>query len=318
MIGARMSKPQDMAACPTVGSSLAEAVMLLAGAGIEEPRREARLLMASALSVDTASILGHPGRLLARFEHARFAALLARRAAREPTARVLGRREFWSLDFALAPETLVPRPDSETVVEAALANISDRGAALRVLDFGTGTGCLLLALLGELPASTGIGIDIAPKAALVARRNAAALGLAGRSQFVAGSWGTAIAGRFDVIVANPPYIASEAIAALAPEVARYDPRIALDGGTDGLHSYRALAPDIVRLLGDNGLAVVELGAGQAESAGAIMRRAGLAIAAICNDLGGTERCLVLRRPSGSSGGWAAEAKKTVGNRAFHV
>jgi release factor glutamine methyltransferase len=313
-----MSKPRDMAVCPTVGSSLADAVMLLAGAGIEEPRREARLLLASALSVDTASILGHPDRLLERSEHARFAALLGRRAAHEPTARVLGRREFWSLDFALTPETLVPRPDSETVVEAALANISNRRAALRILDFGTGTGCLLLALLSELPASTGVGIDFAPKAALAARRNAAALGLAGRSQFVAGSWGTAIAGRFDVIVANPPYIASGAIAGLAPEVARYDPTIALDGGTDGLDSYRALAPDVVRLLGDNGLAVVELGAGQAESAGAILRWAGLAIAAICNDLEGIERCLVLRRRSGPPGDLATEAKKTVGNRAFHV
>jgi release factor glutamine methyltransferase len=295
VIGARMSKPRDVAACPTVGSSLAEAAMLLAGAGIEEPRREARLLLASALSVDTAMILGHPDRVVGRSERARFVALLARRAAREPTARVLGRREFWSLDFALAPETLVPRPDSETVVEAALANISSRSAALRLLDFGTGTGCLLLALLSELPASIGIGIDLAPKAALVARSNAAALGLAGRSQFIAGSWGTAIAGRFDVIVANPPYIASDAIAALAPEVAQYDPSIALDGGTDGLGSYRALAPDIVRLLGDNGVAVVELGAGQAKSVGAIMRQAGLAIAAICSDLGGIERCLVLRR-----------------------
>jgi len=317
-MGARMSKPRDMAACPTVGSSLAEAEMLLAGAGIEEPRREARLLLASALSVDTASILGHPDRLLEQSEHARFAALLARRAAREPTARVLGRREFWSLDFALTPETLVPRPDSETVVEAALAKINNRRAALRILDFGTGTGCLLLALLSELPAATGIGIDFAPKAALAARRNASALGLAGRSQFVAGSWGAAIAGRFDVIVANPPYIASGAIAGLAPEVARYDPRIALDGGTDGLDSYRALAPDIVRLLGDDGLAVVELGAGQAESAGAIMRRAGLAIAAICNDLQGTERCLVLRKAVWPPADWAAKAKKTIGNRAFHV
>jgi len=146
-----------------------------------------------------------------------------------------------------------------------------------------------------LPASIGVGIDFAPKAALVARNNAAALGLAGRSQFIAGMWGTAIAGRFDIIVANPPYIASEAIAALPPEVAQHDPRIALDGGADGLESYRALAPDFVRLLADNGIAVVELGAGQAKFVGAIMRQAGLEIAAVCSDIGGIERCLVLRR-----------------------
>jgi release factor glutamine methyltransferase len=295
MIGARISKPRDVAADATVAWSLAEATGLLASAGIEEPRREARLLLAAALAVDAAIILAHPDRVLERCERTRFAGLLARRAAREPTARVLGRREFWSLDFALVPETLVPRPDSETLVEAALANISDRGAALRLLDLGTGTGCLLLALLSELPASTGIGIDLVPNAAVMADRNAAALGLAGRSRFIAGSWGTAITGRFDVIVANPPYIASEAIAALAPEVAQYDPRLALDGGTDGLDSYRALAPDVVRLLSESGVAVVELGAGQAKPVAAIMRQAGLVIEKSYRDLAGIERCLVLRR-----------------------
>jgi release factor glutamine methyltransferase len=240
-------------------------------------------------------ILGHPDRLLERSEYVRFAALLARRAAHEPMARLLGRREFWSLDFALAPETLVPRPDSETVVEAALAKISDRSAALRLLDLGTGTGCLLLALLSELPASTGFGIDLVPNAAVMARRNAAALGLAGRSGFIAGSWGAALTGFFDVIVANPPYIESEAIAALAPEVVQYDPLIALDGGADGLASYRALAPELARLLSKSGVAVVELGAGQVESVAAVMRRGELVIEQVCRDLAGIERCLVLRR-----------------------
>jgi release factor glutamine methyltransferase len=295
VIGARMSKPREAAADATVASSLAEAAGLLAAAGIEEPRREARLLLAAVLTVDTAIILGHPDRVLGRSERTRFAGLLARRAAREPSARVLGRREFWSLDFALAPETLIPRPDSETLVEAALANISDRSAALRLLDLGTGTGCLLLALLSELPAAIGIGIDLVPNAAVTARRNAVALGLAGRSRFIAGSWGTAIMGRFDVIVANPPYIASAAIAALAPEVAQYDPRVALDGGTDGLDSYLALAPDLLRLLSESGVAVVELGAGQAEPVAAIMRQMGLVIEEVCRDLAGIERCLVMRR-----------------------
>jgi release factor glutamine methyltransferase len=295
VIGAGLSEPRDAAADATVASSLAEAAKLLAAAAIEEPRREARLLLAAALAVDSAVVLSHPDRVLGRSERARLAGLLARRAAREPTARVLGRREFWSLDFALAPETLVPRPDSETLIEAALANISDRSAALRLLDFGTGTGCLLLALLSELPASTGIGIDLVPNAAVMARRNAAALGLAGRSRFIAGSWGTAITGSFDAIVANPPYIESEAIAGLAPEVAQYDPRIALDGGIDGLESYRALAPDLARLLNKTAVAVVELGAAQAEPVAVIMRQAGLVIEQICHDLAGIERCLVLRR-----------------------
>jgi release factor glutamine methyltransferase len=295
VIRAGLSEPREAAMDATVASSLAEACGLLAAAAIEEPRREARLLLAAALAVDTAIVLSHPERVLGQSEHARFARLLARRLAREPIARVLGRREFWSLDFALAPETLVPRPDSETVVEAALANISSRSAALRLLDLGTGTGCLLLALLSELPASTGIGIDLVPNAAVMARRNAAALGLAGRSRFIAGSWGAAITGFFDVIVANPPYIETEAIADLAPEVAQYDPRIALDGGADGLDSYRALAPDLARLLSKTAIAVVELGAGQAEPVAAVMRQSELVVEQICRDLAGIERCLVLGR-----------------------
>jgi release factor glutamine methyltransferase len=295
VIGAGLSESREAAAGATVASSLAEAAGLLAAAAIEEPRREARLLLAAALAVDTAIVLSHPERILGRSEHARFAGLLDRRLAHEPTARVLGRREFWSLDFALAPETLVPRPDSETLVEAALAKISDRSAALRLLDLGTGTGCLLLALLSELPASTGIGIDLVPNAAVMARRNAAALGLAGRSRFIAGSWGAAITGLFDVIVANPPYIESEAIGALAPEVAQYDPRIALDGGADGLDSYRALGPELARLLSKTAVAIVELGAGQAEPVAAMMRQSELVIEQICRDLAGIERCLVLRR-----------------------
>jgi release factor glutamine methyltransferase len=295
VIGAGLSEPREAAVDANVTSSLAEAARCLAAAGIEEPRREARLLLAAVLTVDTGMILGHPDRLLERSEYVRFAALLARRAAHEPMARLLGRREFWSLDFALAPETLVPRPDSETVVEAALAKISDRSAALRLLDLGTGTGCLLLALLSELPASTGFGIDLVPNAAVMARRNAAALGLAGRSGFIAGFWGAALTGFFDVIVANPPYIESEAIAALAPEVVQYDPLIALDGGADGLASYRALAPELARLLSKSGVAVVELGAGQVESVAAVMRRGELVIEQVCRDLAGIERCLVLRR-----------------------
>src|SRR5450432_1939637 len=161
----------------TVARAHAEAILALAAAGIDEPRREARLLLSTVLGVDAAAILGNPDRLLPAEERARFAAIVARRAAHEPAARLLGRREFWSLDFALSPETLVPRPDSETVVEAVLAHIGERGAALRLLDLGTGTGCLLLALLSELPAASGVGIDIAPNAALTAQCNAVALGL---------------------------------------------------------------------------------------------------------------------------------------------
>jgi release factor glutamine methyltransferase len=279
----------------TVASVLTDATARLAAAQIEEPRREARLLLAAVLGVDTGAILGHPDRLVAAAEGAHFASLVARRAAREPAARLIGHREFWSLDFALSPETLVPRPDSETVVEAALAHIADRRSALRLLDMGTGSGCLLAALLSELPAATGIGVDIAAGAIATARRNAASLGLAERAAFFVGAWGESMVGAFDVIVANPPYIVGAAIAGLAPEVARHEPRAALDGGVDGLDAYRALAPQTARLLGVGGFAAFELGSGRGAAVAAVMRRAGLAVGEVRRDLAGIERCLILRR-----------------------
>jgi release factor glutamine methyltransferase len=279
----------------TVGEALAEAISTLAAAGIDAPRREARLLLATVLGSDSGAVIGNPDRVLSAIERGRFSALVARRASREPAARLLGRREFWSLDFALSPATLVPRPDSETLVEAVLARIGARGAALRLLDFGTGSGCLLLALLSELPGASGIGVDIAPEAALTARRNAICLGLADRADFVAGTWGTGIIGEFDVIVANPPYVPSGTIALLAPEVALHDPRRALDGGPDGLDSYRVLAPETARLLRKGGFATFELGAGQAQPVLALMRQAGLATVEILRDLAGIERCLVVCR-----------------------
>jgi release factor glutamine methyltransferase len=278
----------------TVAAALAGAIRALAAAGIDAPRREARLLLATALGVDATAILGNPDRAVGSAEGARFAALVERRAAHEPTARLIGHREFWSLDFALSPATLVPRPDSETVIEAVLAQIGERGAGLRLLDLGTGSGCLLLALLSELSAATGIGIDVAPDAVSTARRNARSLGFGDRADFVAGAWAGAIVGQFDVIVANPPYIPSGMIAGLTPEVARHDPRRALDGGPDGLDSYRVLAPEIGRLLRKGGVAVFELGAGQSAAVAALMQHAGLEIVEARRDLAGIERCLVMR------------------------
>jgi release factor glutamine methyltransferase len=277
----------------TVGHAVATASASLAAAGIDEARREARLLVATALATDLSGIVGYPERRLDAAETARLAELVARRESREPAARLLGRREFWSLDFALSPATLIPRPDSESVIEAALAEIPDRAAPLRLLDLGTGTGCLLLALLSELPAATGIGVDIAAAAAATAQGNAAALGLANRAGFVVGSWGAALGGTFDVIVSNPPYIASAAIAALEPEVARHEPRAALDGGPDGLAAYRALAAALPRLLAADGLVFLELGAGQADAVAALMNEVGLHRRALRRDLAGIARCLVL-------------------------
>ena len=269
----------------TLGEVVAKAAAALGD------RREARLVVAAALGLDPAAAFGWPERSVDEAGRARAAEFVRRRAAGEPLSRLRGTREFWSLDFALSPETLDPRPETETVVAAALETIPARGAPLRLLDLGTGTGCLLLALLSELPGAWGVGIDRQAGAAATARQNAAALGLASRACFVAGDWGAGLAGEFDLIVSNPPYIATGEITTLPAEV-RHDPRRALDGGPDGLDAYRALAPDLARLL--RGIAVIELGAGQAPAVSAIMRAAGLDVRATRSDLAGIDRCLILR------------------------
>ena len=291
----------------TIGEAIAQAAARLAACGIDSPRRDARLLAALATELDTAAVAGYPERTLDPLARQKFDRLVERRSAREPVSRLAGRREFWSLDFALSRDTLDPRPDSETLVAAALARIPDRAAPLRLLDLGTGTGCLLLALLSELPNATGIGVDIVPGAAALARRNAISIGLESRAFFVAGGWAAAIGGGSDVVLANPPYVPSAAIDGLAPEVARFEPRAALDGGGDGLRAYRELAPDLARLLRPGGFAVVEVGAGQADPVAQIFARQGLDQAARHRDLGGIERCLVVTC-----------AKKTVGLRALPV
>ena len=258
--------------------AIGEAARVLERAGIDNPRRDARLLLD-----------------LSQGDLARFGDYVRRRASREPYSRISGRREFWSLDLTLSPATLDPRPDSETLIEAALDHLPDRKAALRVIDFGTGSGALLLAFLSEFPHATGIGIDIQPGAAETARQNAEALGVAARAQFVAGDWSRENLGAADVILANPPYIQSSALPSLQPEVVRFDPRAALDGGADGLAAYRALAPVFRRNLKPGGAAFLELGEGQARPIAAIMAETGLTVAGTRRDLARIERCLVLRR-----------------------
>jgi release factor glutamine methyltransferase len=280
----------------TIGVALAETAAVLAASGCEEPRRRARWVIAAALQVPATEVFARPERVLSGAEQARIAAIRDRVAAREPLGRVLGRREFWGLDFALSPDTLEPRPESETIVEAVLARLCDRRAPYRFLDLGTGTGCLLLALLSEYPEASGVGIDLAPGAAATARLNAAALGLHGRAAFVAGDWGRALTGVFDAVVANPPYIASPAIAELMPEVRDHDPRLALDGGEDGLAAYRAIAADLSRLLVPGGRFAAEIGMGQEAAVAAIVAAGGLAVETIAPDLAGIRRCLVARRP----------------------
>jgi release factor glutamine methyltransferase len=207
-------------------------------------------------------------------------------------SRILGRRGFWSLELAIGPAVLDPRPDSETLVQAVLDRCRDRTAALRILDLGTGSGCLLLALLSELPNAGGVGLERAGDAAALARANTERCGLADRAEIRTEDWRLWTAdARFDVVVCNPPYIATAQIDALAPEVARFDPRGALDGGADGLDAYRALAPRTAALLAPDGLAVFEVGAGQADAVAALLRAAGLRTYPPLCDLAGTPRCV---------------------------
>ncbi len=271
----------------SVGAFLCQAGQLLRAAAVETPRLDARWLLAHAMGTTAEALLRDPRLAVPPQAARRFASMLARRAAREPVALILGRAGFWGLEFAVSSATLIPRPDSETLVEAALA-LPPPG---RVLDLGTGTGCLLLALLHERPAAWGLGVDLVPAAAALAARNAADLGLADRAGFLAADWSAPLAGRFDLVLCNPPYIAEAE--ALMPEVARHEPASALFAGRDGLDAYRRLATLLPGLLAPGGAAVLELGAGQGPAVAALMAAAGLWASPPRADLGGVPRALVV-------------------------
>jgi release factor glutamine methyltransferase len=278
----------------TVGAFLCQAGQVLRAAAIESPRLEARLLLGHAMGATPEALLRDPGAPVPPEAASRFRAALAARLDAVPVAHIIGTQGFWTLELAVSPATLIPRPDSESLVEAALDAFPDAGAKLRVLDLGTGTGCLLLAVLAERPQAFGVGVDLVPGAAALAAANAARNGLADRAVFLAGDWAASLSARFDLVLSNPPYIESAAIAGLMPEVARHEPRSALDGGTDGLAAYRHLAAILPGLLAPGGAAVLELGAGQRQAVQALARGAGLVPSACRMDLGGVERALVLR------------------------
>lgn len=271
----------------------AELARRLAQAGIEAPEREARHLLKGVLGLSDIDLVARADIPVAESDAAHALDLAARRARGEPLARLLGRREFWSLDFDLAPDTLVPRPETETLVEAALEAFPDRNAALRVLDLGTGTGALLAAFLSERPNAWGLGIDLSEGAARQARANLTALGLSGRSAVMVGNWAAAIKGGFDLVLSNPPYISKDDIAALDVEVRSHDPFLALDGGEDGLDAYRIIAEALPRLLRAGGRAVLELGIGQEDDVARLLAQAGLpADGSARRDLGGIARAMV--------------------------
>jgi release factor glutamine methyltransferase len=308
---------------PTGTPTVAGARRLLAAefrrAGIETPELDARILVAHALSVDHAGLTAAAARTLEAGEWDLIGRLAERRRRHEPVARIVGFKEFWSLQLAIDSTTLVPRPETETIVESALAEIDSAGLRtrpMRIADLCTGSGAILLALLSELPNAFGVGTDTSYGALRIAHHNARRLGL-GRAAFVACDLGAALGGTFDLIVANPPYIASADIAALAPDVRDYDPQAALDGGPDGLDCYRAIAGTIPPLLNAAGMLVVEVGAGQAAAVGALFSQAGLALGSPRNDLQGTPRALVAgKAPNEPGRGHDRKAldpgKKTLG------
>ncbi len=278
-----------------VAGVLRDAAARLRDAGVDTPRLDARCLLGRAMDRDPGSFAGRGTDVVAPDAVLLFRRLLSRRLDREPVSRIVGEREFWSLTFELTDSVLDPRPDSETLVEAVLSAVPDRGAPVRLLDLGTGSGCLLAALLRELPAAAGVGVDVEPAALRVARRNLARHGLRRRARLVCANWGDALGGAFDVVVANPPYVALRDVDGLAPEVVDHDPRRALFGGDDGLDAYREIAPGLPRLLGPTGLAALEVGPGQARSVGPLLRRAGFAGIESRRDLAGVERCLLAWR-----------------------
>jgi release factor glutamine methyltransferase len=283
----------------SVGAFLCQAGQLLRAAAIESPRLEARLLLAHAMSTTSEALLRDPRVAVPPDAVALFRRALEQRLAHVPLAQITGRAGFWTLELEVSPETLIPRADSEALIEAVLE--SGRQPA-RILDLGTGTGCLLLAALSEFPAARGLGVDLRPAAAALAARNAERNGLGDRAAFLAGDWATALTGRFDLILSNPPYIESAAIPGLMPEVARHEPASALDGGADGLDAYRAILADLPRLLAPGGLAVLELGAGQAEAVGALAQAQGLRLAGLRADLGGIARAIILELSQNPVGG----------------
>ncbi len=282
---------------PSAAALLCAATRSLRLAGIEAPRAEARLLLRAATGWTPERLLSEPHGAVPEAAAHRLAHLVEARAARTPMAYVLGEREFWSLRLRVGPGVLVPRPETETLVEAALEALPDRAARLRILDLGTGSGCLLLALLHEYPNALGVGVDRSAAALAIAADNARTLGLADRALLLRGDWGRALGGRFDLLVANPPYVATDELRVLAPEVVRHEPVPALDGGPDGLDAYRAVLPDLLRLRAPGGLACLEIGAGQEPALRALFEAAGLEVAAR-PDLAGIPRCLVLRGRAG--------------------
>jgi len=303
----------------TLDAAHAGAAKVLADGGVDTPALDARVLLKSVTGLTLEALIGSGREPLPPELEERFTEYVDRRLAGEPVSRIRGRREFYGREFHIDPHTLDPRPDTEALIGAGLeiaarANLRDR--PLQVLDLGTGSGCILVTLLSELPQATGKGVDISPGALVCAQENARHLGVERRARFVAGDWFEGLTGRFDLIVSNPPYIESAEIAALAPEVARHDPRAALDGGPDGLDGYRRIAEKAGDFLVPGGHLLVEIGRDQAQAVSGLFRAAGLVLAepSVVFDLAGRPRCIHAQSPHLEGGGRSHDPKNRLGQR----
>lgn len=276
------------------GETVAVAIKRLSDAfarvGIDNARLDARILVGRALGVSAGETALHADRVLDDGSAQRLTSWADRRLAREPIGRILGEREFWRLTFELVPDTLEPRPDSEALVAAVLE--ANKNRAPRILDLGTGTGCLLIALLKEIPEARGLGIDQAPGAVACAARNAARAGVEARAEFIRSDWFEHVARTFDVVVSNPPYLSTADMATLAPEVS-FDPAAALIAGEDGCDAYRAILSRLRPFVRGGTVIALEIGANQCEAVSSIASSHGFKIAAIKRDLAGHSRCLLL-------------------------
>ena len=264
---------------------------ILERAGVENAKREASLLLTYVLNDDVGLLYREPERPLTIDEKSTFDGLVARRAAREPLSHLTGHREFWSLDFFVNADVLDPRADSETLIDVVVDARKDGFLPRRIVDLGTGSGCLLLALLSEIPEATGVGIDVSDAALAVARKNADRLDLASRAAFQMGNWGNGLSEKFDLVISNPPYIPEADVVNLQPEVREFEPYMALAGGEDGLDCYRAILNGIHHILRAGGLAVFEVGQGQASDVARMMQKSGFETPQIREDLAGIQRCV---------------------------
>jgi release factor glutamine methyltransferase len=288
--------PDPSADKDTVAARLREARRRLGDKGIETAELDARLLLSHVLDCGPMDLYLQQERELTQEEAAALGALLARRECREPLSQILGEKEFWSLPFKVTKDVLTPRPDSETLIETALAKITDRSAPLRLLDLGTGSGCLLLSLLSELPNASGMGLDISGAALAVARGNAERLGLSDRTGFLLSDWTSALDpdAKFDVILSNPPYIGLDEKQDLSPDVRDYEPGQALFAGPEGLDEYRKLIGQLPAFLAADGFVLFEIGAGLAAALKALLRDADVEKIEVFQDLGGRDRCVFWR------------------------